>query len=340
MSIVHFLNVRDGDCSVIQHNSDHVSVIDVCNAFKVEEEPLRLSMLESYATKAAVSGNFSRKEYPDNPIAYLQDRGIRSVFRFIATHPDMDHLDGLKAFFEEFSPANFWDTDNQKAIKEFDTSRFDYDDWEFYEHLRDTKPTANPKRLVLYSGARGMYYNQAEDGATGGDGLHILAPTHELIDAAHDSDDYNDACYVLLYRSGGFRILFGGDAHDETWNHVLANHLSAVSNVDVLIAPHHGRDSDRDYTFLDVTNPTLTLFGNARSKDLAYSAWNNRKLQFITNNQAGTIMMNVEDSVLTVYAAYEPFAKKFCENAGWCTYYDANIRGYYLGQLARATMAA
>ena len=30
----HFLNVKDGDCSVIEHGSGHVSVIDVCNARK------------------------------------------------------------------------------------------------------------------------------------------------------------------------------------------------------------------------------------------------------------------------------------------------------------------
>ena len=30
MATIHFLNVKDGDCSVIEHNSGHVTVIDVC----------------------------------------------------------------------------------------------------------------------------------------------------------------------------------------------------------------------------------------------------------------------------------------------------------------------
>ena len=34
----HFLNVKNGDCSIIEHGSGHVSVIDVCNARKVTEE--------------------------------------------------------------------------------------------------------------------------------------------------------------------------------------------------------------------------------------------------------------------------------------------------------------
>jgi len=32
MPKVHFLNVCEGDCTVIEHNSGHVTVIDVCNA--------------------------------------------------------------------------------------------------------------------------------------------------------------------------------------------------------------------------------------------------------------------------------------------------------------------
>jgi len=36
---------------------------------------------------------------PVNPIEYLRDRGISEVFRFILTHPEMDHMDGIKDFF-------------------------------------------------------------------------------------------------------------------------------------------------------------------------------------------------------------------------------------------------
>ena len=32
MPIVHYLNVKEGDCSIIQHGSGRISVIDVCNA--------------------------------------------------------------------------------------------------------------------------------------------------------------------------------------------------------------------------------------------------------------------------------------------------------------------
>jgi len=282
---------------------------------------------------AGVYGNFNQSEYPDNPIEYMLERGITSVFRFISTHPDMDHLDGIKHFFEVFKPANFWDTDNTKELDDFDDGRYNPDDWEFYTSLRDSKPKTNPKRLALYSGALGQYFNQGEGGQGGGDGLHVLAPTPERVDEANEIGDWNDSSYVVLYRTGNKRILFSGDSHDATWEHILANHRDDVAAVDVLIAPHHGRDSGRDYEFLDVVNPRLTLFGNAPSEYLAYDEWNSRDLLFVTNNQGGTVVLDVTAGGLDIYVRHEPFARAFVEDRDYDTYYDQTNRGWFIGRL-------
>lgn len=39
MSVIHFLNVNEGDCNIIQHGSGRVTVIDVCNG-KAENETI------------------------------------------------------------------------------------------------------------------------------------------------------------------------------------------------------------------------------------------------------------------------------------------------------------
>ncbi len=143
---------------------------------------------------------FSKKKYPVNPISYLHNHNIDSIFRYIQTHPDMDHMDGIEALFDEFGPFNFWDTDNEKEMDDSSWERSEYneDDWEFYKNLRDTKPDHNPKRLAPLAGNEGKYWNNDDQGL-GGDGLDILAPTQELIDSANETQDYNDCSYVLLY---------------------------------------------------------------------------------------------------------------------------------------------
>ncbi|MBI5251580.1 MAG: hypothetical protein HY912_18980 [Desulfomonile tiedjei] len=330
MAVIHFLNVKEGDCSVIQHYSGHVTIIDVCNAKPVTfVETLKDQALKETAkSDLGIRGNFQQKLYPVNPVIYLKDHGISSVFRFILTHPDMDHLDGIKAFFDEFNPTNLWDIDNNLEKDFEDGSPYSEDDWDFYTSLRDREPDDNPNRLTLFSGAKGKYWNTSEDGTGGGDGLQILAPTKALVNDARESDDYNDCSYVLLYRTDEHRILFGGDSHDKTWEHILSNHEGSVRDVDLLIAPHHGRKSGRSYAFLDVLKPKMTFFGNARSEHLAYDAWNYRGLPFITNNQAGCIMVDGKD--MSVYVTHKPFA----EARNPKTFYDRAFQGFYVGYIA------
>ena len=235
--------------------------------------------------RSAVRGNYNQKAYPVNPISYLRDHNIHAIWRYVLTHPDMDHMDGIKALFDYISPSHFWDTDNNKEMdtESWPNSPYSEEDWDFYKNLRDSKPTSGPQRLALLSGSSGKYWNEDDLGG-GGDGIKILAPTQKLVDDANNSGDYNDCSYVLLYSTiDERRIIFGGDSHDNTWEHILNVHEAAVSNIDLLIAPHHGRDSDRSYKFLDVLKPKLTFFGNARSEHLAYSAWSNRGLPIVTN---------------------------------------------------------
>lgn len=332
MATIHFLNVKEGDCSIIQHNSGRVSVIDVCNAKPIESIS---EMFQSWRAKTerGISGNFQQKNYPINPISYMREHGIIDVFRYIQTHPDMDHMDGIKLFFQEFRPLNFWDTDNTREIStsSWEGSPYNEDDWKFYKSLRDTKPEHGPKRLALLSSFQGQFYNVGADGSSGGDGLYILAPTQQLTNTANDQDEeYNQCSYVILYKTGRNRIIFGGDSHDEAWDHILVNHKDDVAKVDLLIAPHHGRKSGRSYKFLDTLMPTLTFFGNARSEHLAYSAWSTRGLPFITNNQANCMVVDASLTPMNLYVTHEHFARSINES----TFYSDTCKSWYVGAIA------
>lgn len=331
MPTVHFLNVKEGDCSIIEHYSGHKTVIDVCNATVPNPISEAFSAVAAKADQG-ISGNFQQKKWPVNPISYMRDQGIASVFRYVQTHPDMDHMDGIQTLFDEFIPVNFWDTNNKKEVPAscWQGSPYRESDWKFYKRLRDTNPDDNPNRLTLYSGARGQYYNQGSDGSGGGDGLQILAPTKELVAAANEADEeYNRCSYVILYRTGENRIVFGGDSHDETWDHILKNYRDDVTDIDLLIAPHHGRKSGRSYEFLDTLRPTLTFFGNARSEHLAYSAWRTRGLSIVTNNQANCMVVDASTTPMNLYVTHENFARRINS----FTFYNTSLRAWYVGSI-------
>ena len=140
---------------------------------------------------------------------------------------------------------------------------------------------------------------------------------------------YHDASYVLLYRTGGSRIVFGGDSHDLTWDHILEKHAEDVTDIDLFIAPHHGRKSERSYRFLDMLTPTLTFFGNAPYEHLAYDAWNRRGLQKITNNQANCMVVDASSSPMELYVTHENFARRV--NAD--TFYDQTRQAWSVGPI-------
>src|SRR5437879_3152904 len=114
MAILHFLNVAQGDCALIQHNSGRNSVIDICKGNY--EPPAKSRTVEAMVEEAfekawaRTKGDFGMSKQPTNPISYLAAVGVDSVFRFILTHPDMDHLDGFNALMDQFTVSNFWDS--------------------------------------------------------------------------------------------------------------------------------------------------------------------------------------------------------------------------------------
>ncbi len=337
-SELHFLNVKEGDCTWIKHANGNNTIIDVFNASMDEEQVIERNLaleqlIASEAIAKGVLGNFHQKKYPVNPINYLQKFGVDSIFRYIQSHPDMDHMGGIKDFFEVFSPINFWDTNNQKEMGSFENSPYSEDDWNFYKNLR-SGTESDPKRLTLFSESYGRFYNRGEDNKGAGNGLYILAPTEELIAEANKSGDYNDCSYVILFKpANGHKIIIGGDSHDKTWEYILENNEEDVKNIDLLIAPHHGRDSSRNYDFLDVLNPRLTFFGNAKSEHLAYGKWSSRNLMKITNNQGNCLIAKFEKTATNIYCTYKNFAEVFSKSLGGVATYDATLDAYLVGVL-------
>lgn len=239
----------------------------------------------------------------------MKRNGIESPFRFILTHPDCDHLDGFDALCSEFGMTNFWDNGLRKKKPDFDGSHYKEEDWDRYEDVRDKKQ-AGLTVVSHLAGSKFPFANQGDPEARG-DCLDIVAPDAALVKEANESEDPNDGSYVIVYRSEGGKIVFGGDGHDSTWDYVVANHSALVTNCSVLIAPHHGRDSDRSHDFLDTLNPGLTLFGCADSDHLAYEPYTRRKLMKITNNQAGNMVMEPHATGIDIFVENKKFAETF-----------------------------
>ena len=70
-------------------------MIDICAGNIETEAPLLKASSEALGLPKP-KGNYGMCKKPTNPIEYLQSSlNTSSLFRFILTHPDMDHMDGF-----------------------------------------------------------------------------------------------------------------------------------------------------------------------------------------------------------------------------------------------------
>ncbi len=263
---IHFLNVGHGDCTVVEHPSGNVTVIDINNGTDIDPKSAR-ELAESFGAgarsieinemiglkrmRALVEAGYDIEL--TNPIEYLYKiLNGRSIFRYIQTHPDIDHMRGLSALEGKFAILNFWDTANEKEISDFQNDS-DKEDWETYKRLR--KSTEAPKKLVVNRGDRRPYFHSYDEG---GDDIQILAPDPSLAALANQAENHNNHSYVIRIRYGKVNVLLPGDAEDAVWESLVEEYGDDLSSV-VLKASHHGRDSGYHENAVRHISPKYTI---------------------------------------------------------------------------------
>jgi beta-lactamase superfamily II metal-dependent hydrolase len=311
---IHFLNVEDGDCSIIERpQSGRHTVIDICCGNIEEELSEERMLLDSiFSASEKPRGNFHQKLHPTNPVEYIQSLGLDYIHRFILTHPDMDHMDGLKNLFSSIKVTNFWDTGVKRDAPDFSKGKYNENDWKFYQQLVNNH-VPNVKVISPKAGKKGKYWSYDDEYGNGdGDYLSIISPTDDLV-AKCSYNNFNDASYVVVYRNSAGNVIFAGDSEDGAWENILKNHKSLVKDAAVLFAPHHGRDSNRDWDFLDIVNPRASFLGNAKSQHLGYKAWQNRDLTYFTNNQCGNVRIDFKDKKVVVSIENYDYANQYTQ---------------------------
>lgn len=179
MSIIKSFSVGNGDTFYIKHGNDSFTVIDCC----LDESNI--------------------DDIIDEIITESKDK---SIFRFISTHPDDDHIKGLKQLDDKIGIINFYCVKND-AIKDEET-----DDFSRYCELRDSE-----KHFYLYKGCSRKWLNK-EDDERGSAGISILWPDisnddyKNALENAESGKSPNNICPMIRYSlENGVTVLWMGD---------------------------------------------------------------------------------------------------------------------------------
>ena len=298
MSIIKSFSVKNGDTFYIKHNSPNFTVID-CNLIDERKEEIMDEICK-------------------------ESKG-KTITRFISTHPDDDHIKGIEYYDERSKIINFYCVEN-KVTKEKETDSF-----KKYCELRDSEKT-----FFLKYGCERAYLNKNgknENGEEiGSSGLFILWPKtdnkhfKEALKQANDGKSPNNISPVIQYSlEKGVNVLWFGDLEYCFMEDI--EDVIELPQVDVVFAPHHGRDSgELPTSWLDKIKPKVIVIGEASSDNLNYYPGYNT----ITQNSAKDITMVCEKGKVHFYSSNDNYAKRsyLTDEA-----LSDDEKGYYIGTL-------
>lgn len=292
MPIVKTFFVGDGDTSYIQHGTDNFSIID-CNLEEDRREEIVAEIIKMSKTKG--------------------------ISRFISTHPDDDHIHGIKYLDGRKEIVNFYCVQNE-VTKALETECFKH-----YEKLRD-----GDKAFHLSKNCSRHWLNQSNN-LRKSSGIRILWPDtgnecyKEALNAANDGESPNNisivAHYSINYETafcwfGDLETSFMEDIYDDI----------ELREAAIIFAPHHGRKSGRlPKAWLDDLNPKIIVVGAAPSKHLEYYS----DFDTIKQNSAGDVTFDCEGSNVHIYCSSNSYSEAYLDDEGMP---DAH-GGYYIGTL-------
>lgn len=270
MSIIKSFSVGNGDMFYIEHNSDSFSIIDCC----MDDN-----------NKEAITAEIKKKS------------SKKGIVRFISTHPDEDHLQGLKYLDNQLGIVNFYCVKNN-AVKDDET-----EDFKHYRVLRDGEHA-----YYVYKGCSRKWMNVGDDERACA-GINFNWPDtsnsdfKEALSAVEEGTDFNNISPIFTYsREKGVVVMWMGDMEHD-FLEKIKDHVE-WPKVDVLFAPHHGRDSGKvSDDVLKKLSPHIIVIGEAPSEYLNYYSGYNT----ITQNSAGDIVFDCSGDKVHVYVSNENY---------------------------------
>lgn len=303
MSIVKSFSFPDGnirgDMFYIKHDSPNFTVIDCF--LKESNNP---------------SDRNARKQ---EIIDEIWDESQGRVHHFISTHPDKDHIAGIRDLACNWPIQDFYAVYNERPEDEGNT------DLTYYQKILSNHSYNEIQRY-------GHYYNLSRTGIN----FHWPDLDNQDFKKAYElvsqGEKINNICPIFTYKAGtnGATYMWMGDLEKDMQQAYYDAYSKAIPHVDILFHPHHGRDSGKvPPKLFEALNPKIIVIGNAPSGNTNYGDSDMSKLT-ITQNRAGDIWFENAGNKVHV------FANGTVNNAPECLTTDRYYRScfrYYIGTL-------
>jgi len=177
---------------------------------------------------------------------YLWHRKIGTIDYLALSHPQADHMNGLRFIAEAFHPKEFWYNGDSVETPSY----------------KDLMRTLEAKDISIKLPAQlqeKIYINGAE--------VEVLYPEPGGKTGAMESSgkDLNNRSMVIRISYAGTSILFPGDLEEIGEKGLLAHAGSRVKS-DILLSPHHGSRTSSSKAFLEAVGPRWCVISSGEDR--------------------------------------------------------------------------
>ena len=223
---VHFVDVGEGDATLIRFSSGKTMLIDSGDNVKVKQ-------LTTYIDKVFFNSH-------------------KKVFDYVVlTHSDSDHSGNMDTILDKYKVNNFIrpnilidGLENYLA-----DGRAKYDNNNDYVSTITRLYSLEKENKIKVSFAEPDTYIDMGNNAK----VHILSPLKPYYTTT------NDYSIVMIVEDNNEKFMLTGDASTDVENDIINSYDEDVLDVDVLKLSHHGSDTSTSLDWLDITQPDYAV---------------------------------------------------------------------------------
>ncbi len=177
---------------------------------------------------------------------FLWQRKIGTVDTLVLSHPQADHMNGLRFIAEAFHPKEFWYNGDRVETQSY----------------KDLMRTLERKDISIKLPAQ-LQEKININGAV----VEVLYPEPggEMNVPSSEGKEANNRSMVLRITYAGTSILFPGDL-EEMGENALLEHNGPRVKSDILLSPHHGSRTSSSMAFLKAVAPRLCVISSGQDR--------------------------------------------------------------------------
>ena len=184
----------------------------------------------------------------------LKKRMWDNIAYMVITHPHLDHISDILNFDINAPkilcrPPLLTNEEVMEGVRQCDRAKF-----EKYCQINDRYNSPVKYDDENYTGNPNNY-----------GGLEIQTfSTSEC-----DHNNFNNFSMITVFQFSGIKVIVCGDNEKDSFDKLMkeSDFKNAVRGADVLVAPHHGRESAYHFEFVSLVNPRITIISDTTKSD-------------------------------------------------------------------------